>query len=541
MRYLKGTLYAVLAQESGHIQLLLIAPILALSFLSLVVRTASSAVDPALEKKKVTEQLKRRLSEVQHEEEIESTHEDNSVSTKDNAQDPPEAPVATLPPPAIASPDQKTVLPVEPQHHTRRVKKKETLAAILRAEGLEAEEAARWTTAARSAKGFHTLRAGQTITLFFATRQQRRELTAVSYAADQRTHLVLEKRADGTIAFRREILPLAVVWRAIGGPITNSLHHAAKRAGVPVRLLDDLADMDWDIDLSSDLRAGDVFKVIFEEFQHEGKTVGYGKVLAAEIVNRGKPYTLYSLPGSIAAGERSSQRASQSFLRYPLKFSRISSVFTTGRFHPILKRSRPHLGVDFAAPAGTPVRSIASGKVVYAGRFGGYGNFVRIDHPGPYASAYAHLQRIATSVTVGSWVERGQVIGYVGATGFATGPHLHFELYKDGNYINPLTAKLPTIDGTMEDPQQKRLRMQAKQYLREQLAALHVDNRPVSIARSNPLREHAVRTVQSSTGETGPRRLAFHTTKTSTQRNASASRSRPSRAVTSQRRASARR
>ncbi|MCS6925984.1 MAG: M23 family metallopeptidase [Candidatus Binatia bacterium] len=542
MRYLKGTLYAILAQESGHIQLLLIAPILALSFLSLVVRTASSAVDPTLEKKKVTEQLKRRLSEVQHEAEDDSTHEDDDH----RAQDLPESPVAALPSspsiaPAHEPSHKKTLLPVEPQQRTRRVQKKQTLAAILREEGLAAEEAARWIAAARTAKGFNTLRAGQTITLFFSTARQRRELTTVSYAVDQKTRLVLEKRADGPIVFRREILPTVLVWRAIGGPITNSLYHAAKRAGVPVRLLDDLADMDWDIDLSSDLRAGDVFKVIFEEFQQEGTTVGYGKILAAEIVNRGKPYTLYSIPGSIATGETGAKRASQSFLRYPLKFSRISSVFTTGRFHPILKRSRPHLGVDFAAPAGTPVRSVACGKVVYAGRFGGYGNFVRIDHPGPYASAYAHLQRIAKSVTVGSWVERGQVIGYVGATGFATGPHLHFELYKDGNYINPLTAKLPTVEDTVEDPQQKRLQVQARQYLREQLAALQVGNRPVSIVRNNPLREHAVHLAHPSLGEAAPQRLALRATKTSTQRNASASRSRSLRVVTNQRRAAVRR
>lgn len=541
MRYLKGTLYAILAQESGHIQLLLIAPILALSFLSLVVRTASSAVDPTLEKKKVTEQLKRRLSEVQHEVEDDSTHEDEDVP-KNRAQDLLESPAAAPPSPPFLSPShKKTDLPVELQQRTRRVNKKETLAAILHAEGLESEETARWISAARTVKGFNTLRAGQTITLSFATREQRRELTAVSYAVDQRTRSVLEKKADGTIVFRREVLPLTVVWRAIGGPIANSLYHAAKRAGVPIRLLDDLADMDWDIDLSSDLRAGDVFKVIFEEFQQEGKTVGYGKILAAEIVNRGKPYTLYSIPGSIAAGETSPKRTSQSFLRYPLKFSRISSVFTTGRFHPILKRSRPHLGVDFAAPTGTPVRSVASGKVVYAGRFGGYGNFVRIDHPGPYASAYAHLQRIATSVTVGSWVERGQVIGYVGATGLATGPHLHFELYKNGDYINPLTAKLSTVDDTAEDPRHARLRAQAKQYLREQLAALQVDNRPVSIVRSNPLREQTTRAARSAADEPVPQRLALQTTKPSPQRNVSASRSRSPRVVTNQRRASARR
>ena len=140
------------------------------------------------------------------------------------------------------------------------------------------------------------------------------------------------------------------------------------------------------------------------------------------------------------------QKHRQQFLRYPLRFTRISSKFSHARFHPILKRTRPHLGVDFAAPRGTPVRAIADGTVQYAGWRGGLGRFVRLDHPGPYGSGYGHLQRIAKGVREGRRVRRGQIIGYVGSTGLATGPHLHYVLYKHGQHVDPLRRQLPTTD-----------------------------------------------------------------------------------------------
>ena len=145
-------------------------------------------------------------------------------------------------------------------------------------------------------------------------------------------------------------------------------------------------------------------------------------------------------------GRSLSQKPGQQFLRYPLQFTRISSEFSPARFHPIMKRTRPHLGVDFAAPRGTPVRAIADGTVQHAGWRGGLGRFVRLDHPGPHGSGYGHLHRIAKGVRAGSMVKQGQVIGYVGSTGLATGPHLHYVLYKHGKYINPLRKQLPRTE-----------------------------------------------------------------------------------------------
>lgn len=454
MKYLRGTLRILLAQQSGQIQLLIIAPILTLSFLSLIVRTASSAVDPSLERKKVAEQLKRRLNEIQGEEE-----------TKFTVETPAPQPL----------PQKKTT------HH---VKKRTTVATILSAEGINPAETAEWLAVATKLRELRNLRIGSAMTLSFAKAGKGRSLSSLSYEVDTRSLLVVERRPDGSIGSRRESLPATLVWRGVGGRIKSNLHNAAITAGVPARLVDDLADMDWDLDLSSDLQPGDTFKVFFEEFQRDGRTIEYGKILAAEIVNNGQTFTLFAIPEDQDEASGSSA-VSRQFLRYPLQFTRISSVFTYARFHPILERTRPHLGVDFAAPLGTPVRAVASGTVIQAGRKGSFGNFVRIDHPGPYDSAYAHLQRITKGIKVGSAVERGQVIGLVGSTGLATGPHLHFALYKDGKYTNPLTAKLAVGENDSQHAQTRMLDEKRKR-LAEKLASLRVENQPVTLSMVAP-------------------------------------------------------
>jgi len=446
MRRLKETLHILLNQQAGQIQLFIIVPILTLSFLSLIVRTASSAVDPALEKKKVAEQLKRRLSEVQHTEEIALAR----ATTLTSAPPLPLAPVVW--------------------NSTHKIRKNTTIEVILRNEVVNTTEAAEWIKAVRNLKEFKVVSPGQTLTLSFLEKDEDWTLSTLSYGTNQKSRLLLEKLENGRIGIKREA-PLTVAWRAVSGQIEKNLYEAATKAGVPALIMDDFADMDWDLDFSSDLQAGDTFKVIFEEFQRDGKTVEYGEILAAEIVNKGKTFCLFSVPEEEQSVDL--HAAGRPFLRYPLKFTRISSVFTSGRFHPVLKRTRPHRGVDFAAPAGTPVRAVASGTVTYAGRNLGYGIYVRIDHPGAYDSAYAHLRRIARGVKVGTKVERGQLIGYVGSTGLATGPHLHFELHKNGKYVNPLIAKLPIEESDFK-PQQTRMAAEMRKRLTEKLATMKV-------------------------------------------------------------------
>ena len=201
-------------------------------------------------------------------------------------------------------------------------------------------------------------------------------------------------------------------------------------------------------------------------------------------MNKGKTYTVFSLEPKKAA-ERGIELG-HDFLPYPVRkdqFTRISSGFNDSRLHPIYKRRRPHLGVDFAAPTGTPVRAVADGNVTYAGWRGDYGRFLKIDHAGPYSSAYAHLRQIAKGVRTGTFVRKGKIIGYVGSSGAATGPHLHFEMHEHGRYINPLMAKVriqqPTARRTVATPPDPQI-IAIKKKLEEYLAELSVQNNPES-------------------------------------------------------------
>jgi murein DD-endopeptidase MepM/ murein hydrolase activator NlpD len=499
MQYLRGTLKSLLAQQSGQIQLLIIAPILTLSFLSLIVRTASSAVDSSVEKKKVTEQLKRRLNQVRSEGEEESQN-DAAIAI-------PTPPI----PRQIAKLSPATIIPALPAllKTSLQVKKRATLEKILQEQGVGADEAQAWLASAHKIKELKKLYPGKTLTLSFVGDDEEQTLQTLSYEIDKRSLLVLEKNPDSKLVVRRETLPSVLMWRVVGGRIENSLYKAALKAGVPGPIVDDLADMDWNLDFS-ELQPGDTFKVLFEEFQRDGKPIERGRIVAAEIVTKGKTFTLFPLPQEKGQSSGSSS-SSRAFLRYPLKFTRISSVFTTARFHPILERVRPHKGIDFAAPRGTPVRAVAGGKVTFAGRQGGYGNIVCIDHPGPYDTAYAHLERIEKGLCQGDHVERGQIIGYVGSTGLATGPHLHFELHKDGEYINPLMAKLPMVDEDGTSRRENPVFVEMKRRAAEQLSALKIGNKAVSLALAAP-----PSTLPTSTDSVkSPKRLALATPKNS--------------------------
>ena len=229
--------------------------------------------------------------------------------------------------------------------------------------------------------------------------------------------------------------------------IDSSLFLAAQKAGLPETVTMELAGIfGWDIDFALDIRKGDRFTLIYEELWLDGERIGTGDVLAAEFVNRNKVYqavrytdardhTDYYTP------EGRSMR--KTFLRTPVAFTRISSRFSTGRKHPILNTIRRHTGVDYAAPRGTPVKATGAGKIVLRGRKGGYGRTVVIQHGSRYRTLYAHLSRFARGLRTGSRVQQGQVIGYVGSSGLATGPHLHYEFRVNGVHRNPLTVKLP--------------------------------------------------------------------------------------------------
>ncbi len=229
--------------------------------------------------------------------------------------------------------------------------------------------------------------------------------------------------------------------------IDSSLFLAAQKADLPENITMELASIfGWDIDFALDIRDGDQFAVLFEELYLDGERVGTGDIIAAEFSNNGKVFRAVRYTDArghtdyYAPDGRSMRKA---FLRTPVAFTRISSRFSNGRKHPILNRIRAHKGVDYAAPRGTPVKATGSGKIVFRGRKGGYGNTVVIQHGSSYSTLYAHLNNFARGEKIGDRVQQGEIIGYVGSTGLATGPHLHYEFRVNGVHRNPLTVKLP--------------------------------------------------------------------------------------------------
>jgi murein DD-endopeptidase MepM/ murein hydrolase activator NlpD len=230
------------------------------------------------------------------------------------------------------------------------------------------------------------------------------------------------------------------------GVIDSSLYASASKAGMSAAMVGKLADLfKYDVDFVQDLRAGDSFTVIYDDVYRDGSYYAEGDIVAAEFVNQGHRYTAYRFKktdGSFGWFSEDGRPIQKSFLRIPVDFTRISSTFSTARFHPILGRMRAHKGVDYAAPTGTPIHAAGDGTIKFRGWMNGYGNFVVIQHSGTISTAYGHMSRFATE-RLGQHVSQGQVIGYVGMTGLATGPHLHYEFRVDGVQRNPQTVTLP--------------------------------------------------------------------------------------------------
>ncbi|MBF0187790.1 MAG: peptidoglycan DD-metalloendopeptidase family protein [Magnetococcales bacterium] len=233
----------------------------------------------------------------------------------------------------------------------------------------------------------------------------------------------------------------------VTGVINGSLFEAGRKAGLSRNLMANLANLfEWDVDFARDIRTGDRFTVLFEELS-DGVKTKQGNILAAEFINQGRTYRVvrYTDPkGNSGYFDDRGRNIQKMFIRAPVDYTRISSRFSLRRKHPVFGFTRAHKGVDYAAPTGTPIRAAGDGKVVWRGRKGGFGNLVMIRHNSKYTTAYAHMSRYNRKVKRGTRVKQGQVIGYVGMTGAATGPHLHYEVRIHGRQVNPLTAKLPS-------------------------------------------------------------------------------------------------
>jgi len=263
---------------------------------------------------------------------------------------------------------------------------------------------------------------------------------------DRASALVVQRTPDGFDANIRA-LDLERKTSLKSATIRHSLFGAADDAGVPDSIAVQLADIfGGNIDFHRDLRTGDKFSVVYETTSYQGKPVGTQRILAAEFINDGKPYrAFWYQTGNTGGGyyTETGHSVRKAFLRSPLEFSRITSGFSNARYHPVLRETRAHRGIDYGAQTGTRVKTTGDGVIDFAGVQGGYGKVIMVRHPGNRVTVYGHLSGFAPGIRKGTRVSQGEIIGYVGATGIATGPHLHYEFRVDGTHRNPLTVALP--------------------------------------------------------------------------------------------------
>jgi murein DD-endopeptidase MepM/ murein hydrolase activator NlpD len=268
------------------------------------------------------------------------------------------------------------------------------------------------------------------------------------------------------------------------GVIRSSLYAAGDQAGMDAAMVGKLADLfKYDVDFVQDLRIGDSFTVIYDDVYRDGVRYGEGNIIAAEFINQGTRYTAYRFKkadGDYGWFSEDGRPIQKSFLRIPVDFTRISSTFSAARMHPILGRMRAHKGVDYAAPTGTPIHAAGDGVIKFKGWMNGYGNFVIVQHNSTISTAYGHMSRFSNE-RLGQHVSQGQVIGFVGMTGLATGPHLHYEFRVNGAQRNPQTVTLPQPEPL---PATQMARFKA-QTVKPQLARLTELDARIKLARTN--------------------------------------------------------
>ncbi|MDX1432450.1 MAG: peptidoglycan DD-metalloendopeptidase family protein [Gammaproteobacteria bacterium] len=328
--------------------------------------------------------------------------------------------------------------------HSFTVTTGDSLYSIFKSNGFELADLAALLESENDGHRLRSLLPGQT--LEFHLTPERRVAKLVHYL-DETDSQRFTRVGD---AFRSELMhePLERRTAVAVGEIDSSLFIAAQEAGLSDNVIMQMVEiLAWDVDFALDIRRGDRFAVIYEELYKDGEKVRDGAILATEFVNQGHRTRavrfVYPDDGHVAYFTPDGHNVRKAFLRTPVKFSRISSRFSTRRKHPVLHKLRAHRGVDYAAPVGTPIKASGDGKVVFIGWKGGYGKAVVLQHGAMYSTLYAHMSRFAAKLRQGQRVRQGQVIGYVGSTGLATGSHLHYEFRVRGVHRDPLRVELP--------------------------------------------------------------------------------------------------
>jgi murein DD-endopeptidase MepM/ murein hydrolase activator NlpD len=298
-----------------------------------------------------------------------------------------------------------------------------------------------------------SLRVGEAL----AVTQKNGEVVEVRKKHSESATVVLTRDDQGNYAAKVDKLKVVAKERRVTGTIVSSLGDSAAGLEIPYALVDDFVDLFSNrVEFTKDIQPGDSFTVIYEDrVSEDGERLAPGAIKAASIQLSGKMLAVVrdvAKDGTVRYFDEKGSMPTKSFLRYPLKYSRISSMFAFARMHPVLKISRPHNGVDFSAPLGTPVRTVGDGVVVFSGYGPSTGNMIRIQHNARYTTEYMHLNSISKSARKGARVGRGDVIGTVGRTGLASGVHLHFGLFDKGKYIDPMKAKILDVPSEVRPP-----------------------------------------------------------------------------------------
>ncbi len=322
------------------------------------------------------------------------------------------------------------------------VKSGDSLSSLFQRVGLFNKDVYQVTQATKKSKALSTLFPGDTLDFFIDAGQ----LTKVRHIKSPLEKTIITHQGTGQYKVETIKREAQVKARFVQSTIKSSLFVDGQRGGLSQKKLMQLANIfGWDIDFALDIRKQDQFALIYEEKYLDDELIGEGSILAAQFINRGQVFNaIRHTDGNYYSPQGYSMR--KAFLRSPVDFFRISSKYNPNRRHPVLKTVRPHRGVDYAAARGTPIKASGDGKVIWRGTKDGYGRTIILQHAGIYTTLYAHMSKYTKKVKKGSRVKQGQVIGYIGSSGLATGPHLHYEFRENGVHKNPLKVKFPNVE-----------------------------------------------------------------------------------------------
>ncbi len=325
--------------------------------------------------------------------------------------------------------------------HSGAIPSRTTLGEVLQQEGVPDGEAREFLSHLATLVDMRRIRPNDEYRLL---KDDRGNLVRFEFQPEDAAFYVVEKGETGLRAWR-ENEPVQRVYRKASGTVDGSLYMSMIEAGISPGLVATFCDVfSYDVDFATETKKGDRYEVLLEERLKDGQPIGGGRILSGKYRNGDKDFEAFYYEKKDGRGSyyhANGESLRRAFLKSPLNYTRISSGFTYKRRHPIFKTVRPHLGVDYAAPTGTPVVSVADGVVQYSGWINGYGNIVKVKHNNGLVTFYAHLSRFGKGARRGARVDQNQVIGYVGSTGHSTGPHLDFRIQQNGTFINPLTFK----------------------------------------------------------------------------------------------------